>query len=128
MLKSTTFFVVLTIILGVFACTYEKFDPGTEPEPEKCPTTTPTYEANVKAILSSTCTYADQCHKGAFDSYRGLKFVLDDGQFKSRVITRTGNPLNFMPPSSVPAGRPTSLTAEQLLILKCWSEAGYPEK
>jgi hypothetical protein len=127
MTKTTNVLSLLFILLGIFACTYEKFDPVVK-EPEKCPTTTPTYEANVKAILSSTCTYADQCHKGAFDSYRGLKFVLDDGQFKSRVITRTGNPLNFMPPSSVPAGRPTSLTAEQLLILKCWSEAGYPEK
>ena len=85
-----------------------------------------TYNQDVKAIIDASCAYAG-CHVAGFalgnhTSYSTLKPQLDNGQFKKRVLDE-----RTMPPSYAPDDKPKSLTEEQINIISCWAEDGYPE-
>jgi len=79
-----------------------------------CDGTAATYNSNVKSIIDGACT-SSGCHP-TYNSYSGIKSILNSGDFKREVITN----------KTMPSG--SSLTSSQLNILKCWSDAGFPEK
>lgn len=95
---------------------------------------TPANYAAVKTIIDGSCAYTG-CHDGTgsnafiptgandYTNFAGLKASLDGGSFNTRTLDK-----KTMPPAAfVPAGFPTTLTEEQLKVLTCWHEAGYPE-
>jgi hypothetical protein len=125
------------IALGVLAgaimlgsCTNDQLP---EPTPvEGCQDSIPTYEGSVKAIIDNSCAYAG-CHfdnsaPGIYSSYNGLLGILENNLFRSRVIINKDDPQNGMPPDYAPDGRPKDLTPEELDIITCWLDNGFPER
>jgi hypothetical protein len=120
-------YVLITIILVVFAaaCNYDKL-----PTPnidELCNDIQPTYEIGVKEIINRSCAYAG-CHVAGFNfgdysNFQSLSALIPRGRIESRS-TQTLD----MPPSYAPDDRPKSLTAQEIAVLKCWFAAGTPEK
>ncbi len=123
-------------LLGLLFCTIISSDACTSdalPEPVAlpCDGVTPTYEADVREIVEQTCAYSG-CHlggaPGVYDSYQGLLPSLESGLFRQRVISSKDDPNVGMPPNYAPEGRAEDLTPEQLMIITCWLDAGYPEQ
>ena len=86
-----------------------------------------TYQEDIRPILNNSCAYSG-CHitgflQGDYTSYNSMRPQLESGIFMNRVITNRN-----MPPSYAPSGRPKSLTIEELEMIICWAEAGYPEQ
>ena len=95
-------------------------------EETTCDQYTATYDGDVKEIINNSCAYSG-CHvanfpNGNFENFDSLKTYLDDGKFEDRVLV-----LKNMPPQYAPDDKPKELTDEQLEILTCWKDAGYPE-
>lgn len=115
-------------VLLLDACTRDALP---EPEPTVCDDVTLTYEADIRDIVERTCAYSG-CHLGSapgvYTDYRGLFPDLDSGRFRDRVIERKDDPNIGMPPNYAPAGRQQDLTAEELEMITCWLEAGYPRE
>ncbi len=94
------------------------------PEPTTdaaCDTLMPTYQNAIKAILDAKCAVAG-CHtpgfgSGDFSTYESMLPRLDNGAFRRRTLDQRDMP---------PAGSP-QLTEEELLLIECWLEAGYPK-
>ncbi len=98
-----------------------------------CDNHTATYDGDVKAIIDATCAYAG-CHDGTganpvipanaidYTSYAGLQ-IATGGAFNQRTLVDKDMP----PADFVPPGFASELTDEQLEILTCWHDAGYPE-
>jgi len=122
-------FIPLTAIAGiaiVIACNTTKTTTKTtttttetkKEEPKKeTASTAATYNGNVKAVLSQSCT---GCHgygsrKGDFTTYAGVKAKVSDGSFQKLVIEK-----KTMPPRE-------PLSAEAFATLKSWVDAGAPE-
>jgi len=93
-----------------------------------------TWDTNVEPIIASSCSYSG-CHSGDttastflslgskdYTNYAGIKASLDNGAFKQRVLISKDMPSVYAPQS-----RPQTLTNEQLDILQCWVDAGFPE-
>ena len=85
-----------------------------------CDGGTPTYDANIAGIINSTCT-STACHgagssRGDWTSYATLKPVLDNGNFTNRILTK----------QDMPKG--TTLSQDELNLMQCWMENGFPEK
>lgn len=120
-----TKFLMIGWIIGTFTLSSCNFDNLPEPTPAGCESGTITYNVTVQAILETNCAYTG-CHLSGFpngnlSSYGDdLLDFLEKGDFKERVID-----LRDMPPYY--AFGPTELTAEELQILKCWIEDGYPQ-
>ncbi len=79
---------------------------------------------DVRNIIQTTCAYAG-CHDGAnapgnYETLEGLSPFLTDRDFRARVLE-----IQDMPPTY--SSGPTSLTPDQLLMLNCWAQQGYPE-
>lgn len=90
---------------------------------EVCESLNATYDGEVLNIIKATCNY-ETCHT-TYLVYDSLKAKIDSGKFEERVFNpNTDKP---MPPAYAPEGRPKSLTDEQLEVLRCWKDAGYPE-
>jgi hypothetical protein len=94
-----------------------------------------TWDADIEPIIATTCSYSG-CHSGGttanaylsaesnnYTSYAAIKASLDNGKFEQRALVSKNMP-NAM---FVPAGMPTALTQEQLDILQCWVDGGFPE-
>lgn len=115
-----------TFLLIQASCTSDVLP---EPVMLPCDGETPTYAINVQEIIEQTCAYSG-CHlggaPGVYDSYNGLLSDLENGQFRNRVINARDNPTLGMPPDYAPQDRPRNLTDEQLAIITCWLDAGYP--
>lgn len=112
-----------TIFSSIQACTYAK-QPPIEPN-MACDTLMPTYVDGVKPIIDANCSYPG-CHaagyqSGDFTNYSSMKSRLDGGQFQLRTLQ-----IKDMPPSY--ASGPKELTPEELAILECWLQNGYPEQ
>lgn len=120
------------LILGILflaACTSDELE---EPMVADCDgISTPTYVDDIKPIIDESCAYAG-CHLGTapgnYSTYNGLLSVLNSGTFEQRVITLSEDPIIGMPPDNAPAGRPQDLNEDQLLLIRCWLEAGFPEQ
>ena len=101
-----------------------------EPVVLPCDGDIPTYESNVREIIEQTCAYSG-CHLGGapgiYDSYQGLVSDLESGLFRQRVIDVRDDATIGMPPNYAPQDRPEDLTEEELMIITCWLDAGFPE-
>lgn len=100
---------VSTLLLSLWSCNKTSTTASTT-----CDGTASTYNSNVKNILDGACT-SSGCHP-TYNTYSGLKSILTSGDFTREVITNKTMP------------RGSSLSASQLNILKCWADAGFPEK
>lgn len=120
-----TVFIFTLLLLG--ACATDQLP---EPQMADCAMVNPTYNADVKQIIDESCAYSG-CHldssPGRFDSYSGLLPYLEDNTFRQRVLIERGDPTTGMPPNYSPSSRPQDLTEEQLMIIECWLDAGFPE-
>ena len=118
-------FAILCLLL-LSDCTNDQLPP---PETGDCSTLQPTYENAVKEIIDRSCAYSG-CHlnsaPGNYTTYDGLLGVLNSGDFNSRVISMKTDPVLGMPPDRATGG-PKDLTEEELNIISCWLEAGFPE-
>lgn len=128
-ITSRLLLVLATYFIFTFGCTSDEL-----PEPSglaNCVDTTPTYETNVRPIIDNTCAYSG-CHldsaPGNYATYNGMKFVLENGLFRQRVFDLKEDAILGMPPNNAPTGKPKDLTEEELSILRCWVENGFPEK
>ena len=102
-------------------------------EVDQCDVIDATFNGDVIEVLSVTCSY-DACHGSAstfsqmdYNVYSNLKPFLESGAFEARVLQGGDADNPKMPPAYAPEGKPKELTAQQLQILTCWKEAGYPE-
>lgn len=126
--ENTAFYLLswcAVLLLG--SCTSDQLP---EPIMANCGVDTPTYAVEVKPIIDESCAYSG-CHldssPGRFDSYNGLLPYLQDNTFRQRVLIQRGDPTTGMPPNFAPNGRPIDLTSDQLTIIECWLNAGFPE-
>lgn len=121
--------VICCITILLFACSRDSF----EPTMLDCDSTV-TYDGNIKAILDSSCSYSG-CHDGSgigplnYNSYQGMLPHLQSGSFESRVINQKDDPTIGMPPDigTYPQSIKSDLTEEELLMVSCWLENGFPE-
>ena len=101
-----------------------------EPMEADCSSDIFTYNNEIKLIIDESCAYSG-CHldssPGRFDNYNGLLPYLEDNTFRQRVIIQRGDPVEGMPPNNSPEGRPEDLTEEQIQMVECWLDAGFPE-
>lgn len=88
-----------------------------------CETLNATFEGEVLNILKTTCAY-EGCHT-TYLVYDSLKIRTDNGKFEEKVLNPDAD--LPMPPARVPEGKPKNLTDEQLQILQCWKDIGYPK-
>lgn len=95
------------------------------PEVTSCDGIQTSYELNIKQIIDETCAYSG-CHP-EYSDYDGLLPVLQDGSFRSRVITLRADANIGMPPNNAPENRPKDLSAEQLNLIECWLTDDYPQ-
>ena len=121
-MKKVLCFCSFVVIMTIASCTKDKL-----PEPMNECLDEFTYQNDVKSIIDNSCAYVG-CHVSGFGqgnhtSYATLKPQLDNGDFNREVITE-----RTMPPSYAPSGKPKSLTQEQLDIIACWIQQGYPEQ
>ena len=128
LIRFTVFLSLLIGTLFLSNCTDDKLP---EPIPPSfCDTTVTSYNLNIKPIIDNNCAYSG-CHldspiaPGNFSSYTGLEIFLST--FEERVIIEKDDEEHGMPPFYAPAGRPQDLTEEELELITCWVEAGYPE-
>lgn len=127
-MKVLDLFFPLLLVIGLAACTEdmlpEPMDTGCDSE------NIPSYNAEVIDIIERTCAYSG-CHlggaPGVYDDYQGLLADLESGRFRERTITLRADPAVGMPPDYAPDGRPQDLTEDELGIITCWLEGGFPE-
>lgn len=97
---------------------------------------TVTYTNVIKPIIDESCAYTG-CHDGAggigpadYTRYSGgMLRHLNSGSFKSRTIDQKDNPSLGMPPSQsvYPETIKEELTPDELEMVMCWLENGFPE-
>ncbi|MEM9260122.1 MAG: hypothetical protein AAGA62_10785 [Bacteroidota bacterium] len=125
-LTLTSLFFITIITIG--GCTKDSLP---EPEPSLCEGGTPTYEVEIRPIIEASCAYSG-CHLGGapglYNSYDGLLANLNDGTFRQRVISQMDDPNVGMPPNYAPSDRPQDLTSEELNLIECWLDAGFPRE
>lgn len=119
---------LLASCLFLLRCTADQLP---EPQPlQGCDDPTISYSSSIVDIIENSCAYSG-CHldsaPGTYVSYQGLIGNLNNGRFMERVITLKDDPNLGMPPDFAPDDRPQNLTAEELQLIRCWLEAGYPE-
>ena len=119
-MKKILFACSAIIIFCVFGCQQD-----TVPVPEFDCEVERTYQNDVALIIETNCAYSG-CHiQGTpgvsdYSDYNKLAGAIESGVFRNRVLdTKT------MPPANAPG--PDELSGEELEILNCWIEQGYPE-
>ena len=118
-------FLTSTVLFFV-SCTNDKLVPVMN----GCAGQTPVWDGEVETIVALSCAYAG-CHIGGtsapgnYLSYSGITSILNNGSFKILVFDMKDNPILGMPPDN--AAGPKDLTEDQLTILSCWMEEGFPE-
>lgn len=119
----------MLFLLVIFAssCTSDQLP---EPAESDCGALVPTYNNEIKTIIDQSCAFSG-CHldnaPGQFDTYAGLIPTLENSKFMTRVIIERANGTVGMPPDFTPEGRPKDLTNEQIELIDCWLQAGFPE-
>lgn len=90
-----------------------------------CNSSTPTYTANVKAILDASCATSG-CHNASskkdgidLSTYSAAKSVASQDKFRGSIQKLSGY-------EAMPVGG--SLSADQVKLLSCWVQNGMPEK
>lgn len=122
-----------SVVVLVPACTNDELPAPVAPE--VCDTITPTYDADVKTIIDESCAYSG-CHDGAggigpgnYGSYNGIKAVLENNRFRTRIFDPEVD-FQLMPP--LPSTYPDhvqkdSLTTAERETIECWLNQGFPE-
>ena len=133
MIPNSLYTFVISLIVAFVACTNDVLPP---PEtPAFCNDIIAAYNTNVKSIIEESCTYAG-CHNGAggvtstnYTSYNLLLSILNNGEFRNKVLGQKDDPLLGMPPdhSVYPESVKDDLTEEELQIIECWLNQGYPK-
>ena len=89
---------------------------------------------DVRTLISKSCGYSP-CHNGLgsldnYNNFAGLDSHLSSGAFTSRVLIIRDMPTADAlgdPNASPPDPDPTSLTEEELNLLKCWEQNDFSE-
>lgn len=118
---------VFALLLMGSGCTSDQLP---EPTLSECGSLTPSYNVEIKPIIDQSCAYSG-CHldsaPGQYDTYEGLLSILENGDFRKFVITERADPSLGMPPNFAPAGRPKDLNEQEIELIDCWLQAGFPE-
>lgn len=118
----------LSLLLFLTGCTNDELP---EPAELPCDNVVVTYVEDIEPIIQQSCAYAG-CHLGSapgvYTSYEGVLPQLEAGSFRDRVIGRRADPNIGMPPDYAPDDRPRDLTEEELLLIGCWLDAGFPRE
>jgi len=94
-----------------------------------------TYNTMIKPIIDNSCSYSG-CHDGGagigpanYTRYDGMLKHLNSGSFRSRTIDQRDSPSLGMPPdmSVYEETLKDDLTPEELEIMTCWLDNGFPE-
>jgi hypothetical protein len=95
------------------------------------------YANGVREIINVNCAYSG-CHDGSagigpgdYTRYnQALLRELNTGSFRSRVIDQRENASIGMPPnkSVYPESQKDDLTEDELAIILCWLDDGFPER
>lgn len=120
---SISIFLVLFLGFTMIGCMREKLP---ELEPGECiEGQSYTYDTNIRFIIVQKCSDGSTCHNHEsastpFTEFESLEPTLNGNpnQFEDRVFVRRD-----MPPSN----HDVQLTQQDLNLLLCWMEAGYPE-
>ena len=113
-------FLILSVF-GFFSCLKEK-----TPTPTDCGFVV-SYTNDIRPIIENSCKTqtgpGTGCHDAWIDNYSSITVTVEDGRWANEVIT-----LKTMPqfPESIAWGI-DSLTAEEIQLMSCWIEQGYPE-
>ena len=124
---------LLLILAGIVSCLLAACTSDELPEPMELPCDGEvfTYEADIRPIVERSCAYSG-CHlggaPGVYNDYAGLLSDLESGRFRERVIQQRENPTVGMPPEYAPENRPKDLTPQELQMINCWLEAGFPQE
>ncbi len=110
---------IISSIAILFSCAKDKLEENGGICPDDI-----TYQDDVREIIIRTCAYAG-CHDGFsapgnYTNYNNMTPFLNPSKFERRVIDRRDMPPNY-------ASGPTSLTAEEFAMIRCWAEGGYLE-
>lgn len=128
MRKFPLFFILLVTIVSSPACTNDEL---AEPTEIPCDDVAASYVTDIEPIIEATCAY-NGCHLGSapgiYTSYEGLLPQLEGGSFRERVITMQADQNLGMPPDYAPADRPRDLTADELTLIECWLDDGFPRE
>lgn len=109
--------IFLCLLLSFYSCTADELpSPGSL---DFCDTVEATYNASVKAIIDSKCAVSS-CHGGP--QQPNLTDFNAVNTNSDRISVRALDQ-QTMPPASMPA-----LTNDEIDILNCWREAGFPEE
>ncbi len=121
-MKKITSFILMTACLQI-GC---KNDPVISLEPDPCQIQL-SYQVDILPIIQETCNYAG-CHAGAYSDYEGIEPKLQSGKLVDRVFQRMDDPALRMPPSKTvyPDVMRENLTQEELDLIQCWINQGYP--
>lgn len=114
--------IVLPVLFFGNACTTDELP---RPVTNSCDGIQTSYELNIRQIIDGSCAYSG-CHP-EYSNYEGLLPVLEDGSFRSRVVTLQADGNLGMPPDYSPDDRPKELSEEQLNLIRCWLSNSYPE-
>lgn len=125
---------ILGVALSTPSCMSKKLE---QVMPELCDTSMVTYDSHIKDIIDNSCAYAG-CHDGAggvgtgnYTSFNEIDKTghLGNDSFKDRVIDQKDDTSVGMPPnqSAWPQSLKDDLTEEELELVQCWINAGYPE-
>lgn len=95
-----------------------------------------TYAGIIKPIIDESCAYTG-CHDGGagigpgnYTRYdEALLRDLTNGSFRNRVFELKDNPIQGMPPNKTAfeESLKDDLTNEELDLIECWLEGGFPE-
>ena len=111
--------IVACLLLPQYACVNDKLP---EPMPAECDPI-PVYDLEVKPIVESNCS-TPSCHDGSgnaprnYTTYQGMLSTLENGSISDRVLVTLD-----MPPSYASF----QMSAEDLEVLRCWLENGFPK-
>ncbi len=116
------FLTISCFLLLHSSCVSESLDP----DPALVCNTVVTYDDQMAEIIDNSCAYVG-CHDGGGDApgdytnFAVLSTNLNE-TFERRVVEEQN-----MPPEYAPEGSPKTLTADELNLMRCWIEDGYPE-
>jgi hypothetical protein len=108
--------VSMIVFYSFFACKQDKLP--TPQAPSFCDSISATYNDSVKAIIDSKCSVAG-CHLNTQSPI--LNNYTQVFGSSGRIAIRSLD-LKTMPPLGMP-----QLTEDEIKILTCWREAGFPE-
>ena len=102
----------VALMLFMVGCKDKKLTPS-------CNGDTPTYDNGISAIINAECN-ATTCHgtgssQAEFTTYAGMALAISNGNLEKKVLVDQTMPKNDF------------LTQDQIDLIQCWVDNGYPE-